>query len=381
MTTLYEMRLRLGGDPRGFDDFTALHHELARLNHPACPDMDWARVEALCLRLFEQNGAELQTAATYTLARSQRHGLTGMAEGVALIETLVGEWPLLWPTPAAARLDILAWLFAQLQPRLRVLQLTAGCETTLSTLDAGLERLEMKLTRLAPAPLMTLGALREQVVNLMQRAQRSSAPALVIHQPGPLVEPAHGMPGMNPPCPRTPFVFVVQRAAKRRGLGIWLVAALAGTALAGWLGWEQWLAVEEPTPLIPAPLQLDSLSLFDAGSSKLKADSTKALVNALVGIRARPGWLIVIAGHADASGDVAKNLELSRARARAVRDWMQGMGDIPDSCFAIQGFAASQPVTSNETQTGRAANRRVDIRLVPQAGACGQLMAEDGSPA
>jgi type VI secretion system protein VasL len=92
-----------------------------------------------------------------------------------------------------------------------------------------------------------------------------------------------------------------------------------------------------------------------------------------VGIKAQPGWLIVIAGHADPSGDVSKNLELSRARARAVRDWMQSMSDIPDSCFAIQGFAASQPLASNDTESGRAANRRVDIRLVPQQGACGEV--------
>jgi type VI secretion system protein VasL len=51
---------------------------------------------------------------------------------------------------------------------------------------------------------------------------------------------------------------------------------------------------------------------------------------------------------------------------------MQRMGDIPDSCFAVQGVAANQPIASNDTESGRAANRRVDISLVPQAGACAQ---------
>ncbi|MFK7702291.1 OmpA family protein [Pseudomonas caspiana] len=118
------------------------------------------------------------------------------------------------------------------------------------------------------------------------------------------------------------------------------------------------------------PVRLDSLSLFSTGSAHLKADSTKVLINALVDIKAQPGWLIVIAGHTDATGNPEHNLQLSRARAGAVRDWMQRMGDIPDSCFAVQGFGANQPIASNDTETGRTSNRRVDIRLVPEVGAC-----------
>jgi type VI secretion system protein ImpL len=46
------------------------------------------------------------------------------------------------------------------------------------------------------------------------------------------------------------------------------------------------------------------------------------------------------------------------------------MADLPDGCFAIQGLAASQPLTRDDSEAGRATNRRVDIQLVPQAGAC-----------
>ena len=121
---------------------------------------------------------------------------------------------------------------------------------------------------------------------------------------------------------------------------------------------------------IPSPVRLDSLSLFAPGSAELKPGSTKVLITALVNIKAQPGWLIVIAGHTDITGNPEQNLELSRSRAASVRDWMQRMGDIPDSCFAVQGFGANQPVASNDTEGGRAANRRVDIRLVPEVGAC-----------
>ena len=122
---------------------------------------------------------------------------------------------------------------------------------------------------------------------------------------------------------------------------------------------------------IPSPVRLDSLSLFAPGSAELKPGSTKVLITALVNIKAQPGWLIVIAGHTDITGNPEHNLELSRSRAASVRDWMQRMGDIPDSCFAVQGFGANQPVASNDSEGGRAANRRVDIRLVPEVGACG----------
>lgn len=150
------------------------------------------------------------------------------------------------------------------------------------------------------------------------------------------------------------------------GLGLYRGEQMRATLLAT-------LANHRP-PVSPAgaaiPVRLDSLSLFSTGSAELKAESTKVLINALVGIKAQPGWLIVITGHTDITGNADHNLQLSRDRAAAVRDWMQGMGDIPDSCFAVQGFGASQPIVSNDTETGRAANRRVDIRLVPEAGAC-----------
>lgn len=134
-------------------------------------------------------------------------------------------------------------------------------------------------------------------------------------------------------------------------------------------------AHKEPAPIaapeeIAIPVRLDSLSLFATGSAQLKPHSTKVLINALVDIKAQPGWLIVITGHTDATGDTRNNLVLSHARASAVHAWMRQMGGIPDQCFAVQGFGASQPIADNDTEAGRAANRRVEIRLVPEAGAC-----------
>lgn len=134
----------------------------------------------------------------------------------------------------------------------------------------------------------------------------------------------------------------------------------------------------EPKP-VPKIVRLDSMSLFDSGKFVLKAGSTKMLVNSLVGIKAKPGWLIVVSGHTDNTGNPQLNQMLSLKRAEAVRNWMRDTGDVPESCFAVQGYGESRPVATNDTPEGRALNRRVEISLVPQANAC-QLPGKHPAP-
>lgn len=120
----------------------------------------------------------------------------------------------------------------------------------------------------------------------------------------------------------------------------------------------------------PQTVRLDSMSLFDSGKYVLKAGSTKSLINALTGIKVRPGWLVLITGHTDSSGNPQRNRELSLKRAEAVRDWMREYGELPASCFIVEGQGDSRPVAINDTAEGRAQNRRVEITLMPQAGVC-----------
>lgn len=138
-------------------------------------------------------------------------------------------------------------------------------------------------------------------------------------------------------------------------------------------GW----APPQPLPTVikkiiqePETIRLDSMSLFDTGKYDLKAGSTKMLVNSLVDIKAKAGWLIVISGHTDNTGNPTLNQTLSLKRAEAVRNWMRDTGDVPESCFAVQGYGESRPAATNDTPEGRALNRRVEISLVPQADAC-----------
>lgn len=162
-----------------------------------------------------------------------------------------------------------------------------------------------------------------------------------------------------------------QGEPQRYGLGLYTGEQL-------WLRVQQAIDTWVPPPPPPKPrpvpvakiIRLDSMSLFDSGKADLKPGSTRVLVNSLVGIKAKPGWLIVVAGHTDNTGNSQLNQTLSLKRAEAVRNWMRDTGGVPESCFAVQGYGESRPVATNDTPAGRALNRRVEITLVPQANAC-----------
>lgn len=152
MNDITPRKIKTGGDPRTLPDYTALRDELSKLIHPARPDVNWQYVEKLCLSLFEQNGVELQTAAWYTLARTQLAGLFGLNEGLTILEALINhQWGALWPQPVHARMEILSSLSQRLQQRMRSLPLNYSdlsqlyrAEQLLTALGVVLQRLELK---------------------------------------------------------------------------------------------------------------------------------------------------------------------------------------------------------------------------------------------
>lgn len=152
MNNITTRKIKTGGDPRMLADYAALCDELSKLTHPARPDVNWHHVEKLCLSLFEQNGVELQTAAWYTLARTQHAGLFGLNEGLAILEALIShQWGALWPQPVHARMEILSSLSQRLQQRMRSLPLSYSdlsqlyrAEQLLTALGVVLGRLELK---------------------------------------------------------------------------------------------------------------------------------------------------------------------------------------------------------------------------------------------
>jgi outer membrane protein OmpA-like peptidoglycan-associated protein len=73
---------------------------------------------------------------------------------------------------------------------------------------------------------------------------------------------------------------------------------------------------------------------------------------------------IDVYGHTDATGSDAYNQALSERRATAVADYLAGRG-VQTARIGTRGYGKTQPIASNDTDAGRAANRRVEIKIVP----------------
>jgi outer membrane protein OmpA-like peptidoglycan-associated protein len=71
-----------------------------------------------------------------------------------------------------------------------------------------------------------------------------------------------------------------------------------------------------------------------------------------------------VAGHTDSIGEAARNLTVSRQRAEAVTDYLVKKG-IAAGRLVPEGYGADQPVADNATAEGRAANRRVELKILP----------------
>ncbi len=75
---------------------------------------------------------------------------------------------------------------------------------------------------------------------------------------------------------------------------------------------------------------------------------------------------VTVVGHTDSTGSASINDPLSLDRAQAVRDYLAARG-VPAQRIVVQGRGEREPVASNDTEAGRAQNRRVEIFLAEQA--------------
>ncbi|WP_420426572.1 OmpA family protein [Algiphilus sp.] len=111
----------------------------------------------------------------------------------------------------------------------------------------------------------------------------------------------------------------------------------------------------------PQPLVIPKLT-FEFDTARLTPDARMVVDDITLMLQGQPELTVEIIGHTDSRGPDAYNQKLSEERAIAVRDRLVAQG-IDDTRLSLTGRGESQPVASNDTEQGRAANRRVAFWL------------------
>lgn len=111
-------------------------------------------------------------------------------------------------------------------------------------------------------------------------------------------------------------------------------------------------------------LRMPSNVTFDFNSAMLRPEFRTSLQDVAQTLNTYPSTFVDVMGHTDSIGSAPVNQRLSEERARSVALALQSLG-VNDARIATRGFGYNVPVASNDTEEGRAQNRRVEIRLSP----------------
>ncbi len=151
------------------------------------------------------------------------------------------------------------------------------------------------------------------------------------------------------------------------------IGAISGALIGGFFGHCAFdpLHEEEPPPPPPAPepppvvkqrIVLRGVN-FDFDKATIRPDAAEILDEAARILRDQRDVRVSVDGHTDARGTDEYNERLSERRAAAVLDRLERLG-VEGNRLQPQGFGESRPVASNETEEGRAQNRRVELNVI-----------------
>jgi len=107
--------------------------------------------------------------------------------------------------------------------------------------------------------------------------------------------------------------------------------------------------------------------LFDYDKATLKPEAEQALKKVAVVLSQFPESEVTVEGYTDSKGSKPFNMQLSLARAQAVKDWLVKNGGVATTTIATKGFGEQYPIAPNkntdgsDNPIGRALNRRVSI--------------------
>jgi len=100
---------------------------------------------------------------------------------------------------------------------------------------------------------------------------------------------------------------------------------------------------------------------FDTGKAEVKPDSAGTLGEIAKLLQADPKLKLYVVGHTDNVGALAANVDLSQRRAAAVVQSLTGQYRVDASRLLAEGAGPYAPVAANDTEAGRAQNRRVEL--------------------
>ncbi|EFK59678.1 OmpA family protein [Sphingobacterium spiritivorum] len=110
-------------------------------------------------------------------------------------------------------------------------------------------------------------------------------------------------------------------------------------------------------------VKFDEGILFDFNKSDLKASAKTNISKLVATLNKEPDTKILVIGHTDNIGSLAANQKVSEARAAAVKTYAVSQG-LNGGRINTEGKNYSEPLASNDTDAGRAENRRVEIVIV-----------------
>jgi len=113
---------------------------------------------------------------------------------------------------------------------------------------------------------------------------------------------------------------------------------------------------------LPKRIVFDNLN-FDSATTRLTPESNATVTNLVAIMRCYPTMDVRLEGHTDNTGDAVANKTLSLDRANAIRDLLV-QGGIDPSRISTDGWGQEKPIASNDTEEGRAKNRRTECIVV-----------------
>ncbi|MEX2177657.1 MAG: OmpA family protein [Gemmatimonadaceae bacterium] len=168
-----------------------------------------------------------------------------------------------------------------------------------------------------------------------------------------------------------------------------IIGAVVGGVVGGVIGHQMDQQAKELEQNIPGAIvervgegiqvTFESGLLFDFDSEAIKSTAAQNLNNLAASLDKFPNSSLLIAGHTDAVGSDEYNARLSQRRAQSTAQYLVSRGVTATRMQTI-GLGESEPVGSNETATGQAQNRRVEVAIYASDAYRSQLQTQYRSP-